>query len=76
MLFAGGAIALLIFLYSAPEETTSRMPRDENHRKFYEIKSKKEAEKLCVGCHSKGGEYPLTDTHPDPYRCLFCHKRD
>ena len=74
--FVVGALGLLLFLYSAPEETTSRMPLDNNHLKFYEIKSKKEAEKYCAECHSEGGENPLPDTHPDPYRCLFCHKRD
>ena len=67
--------ALLLFLYMAPEETTSPLPEDEVHLKFHQIKSKKEAEKLCAACHGENGEMPLPDDHPDPYRCLFCHKR-
>jgi cytochrome c553 len=66
---------LVAFLLLAPEETTSPLPRDEIHQQFHQIQSKKEAEKGCVGCHETGGEAPLPDTHPDPYRCLFCHKR-
>jgi hypothetical protein len=30
---------------------------------------------LCLQCHNQEGEMPLPDTHPDPFRCLFCHKR-
>jgi len=66
---------LLVFLYLAPEETTSSLPKDETHLEFHHIASKKEAEKNCIGCHDEGGEAPLPDTHPDPFRCLFCHKR-
>lgn len=39
------------------------------------MESKKEADKLCAQCHSQDGELPLPENHPDPYRCLFCHKR-
>lgn len=67
--------ALLLFLYMAPEETTSPLPEDEIHLQFHQIKSKKEADKLCSACHSEDGEMPLPADHPDPYRCLFCHKR-
>lgn len=66
---------LLIVLYLAPEETTSPLPTDELHQKFHQIESKKEADKLCVQCHSQEGDSPLPEDHPDPYRCLFCHKR-
>ena len=66
---------LLIFLYLAPEETTSPLPKDETHLKFHQIQSKKEADKLCAECHAPNGDVPLPETHPDPYRCLFCHKR-
>lgn len=68
-------VGLLVFLYLAPEETTSTLPEDETHMKFHQIDSKKDAEKACVGCHDQDGENPLPETHPDPYRCLFCHKR-
>lgn len=66
---------LLVFLYLAPEETTSPLPEDETHMKFHQIEDKKDAEKVCVGCHDQDGEVPLPEDHPDPYRCLFCHKR-
>lgn len=66
---------MLVFLYLAPEETTSPLPEDEIHIIFHQVKSKKEAEKVCADCHDRDGEAPLPDTHPDPYRCLFCHKR-
>ena len=68
-------VGLLVVLYLAPEETTSPLPADDLHQEFHQIKSKKEADKLCVGCHRQGGDAPLPEDHPDPYRCLFCHKR-
>ncbi len=68
-------VTILVFLLSAPEETTSFLPKDENHSKFHEIKSKKEAEKFCVECHDVGKDAPLPEGHPPKYRCLFCHKR-
>ena len=69
-------LALLIFLYLAPEETTTPLPSDDVHTKFHLIKSKKEADKLCVECHFEEGTAPLPEVHPPPYRCLFCHKRN
>ena len=66
---------LLVFLYLAPEETTSPLPADDLHQEFHAMESKKEADKLCAQCHNQGGESPLPENHPDPYRCLFCHKR-
>ena len=66
---------VLVLLYLAPEETTSPLPSDEIHQEFHHIESKKEADKLCAQCHSQDGEVPLPEDHPDPYRCLFCHKR-
>lgn len=68
--------ALLIFLYLAPDETTTPLPKDDTHIEFHSIASKKEADKLCISCHVEDGDAtPLPDTHPDPHRCLFCHKR-
>jgi len=67
--------AILFFLLSAPEETTSHLPKDATHAPFYAIKSKKEAEKSCTECHSATGISPLSEGHPPKYRCLFCHKR-
>ena len=66
---------LLVFLYLAPEESTSPLPADDLHQEFHVMESKKEADKLCAQCHNQGGESPLPENHPDPYRCLFCHKR-
>jgi hypothetical protein len=66
---------LLIFLYLAPEESTSRLPEDDIHAEFHLIESKKEADKHCVSCHGEGQDLPLPEDHPPPYRCLFCHKR-
>lgn len=73
--FAAVCAGLLIFLYLAPEETTSPLPVDEIHQEFHQIESKKEADKLCAQCHGQEGDVPLPEDHPDPYRCLFCHKR-
>ncbi len=66
--------ALLLFLLRAPEESTARMPYDENHQRFYSM-GKKEAEKACESCHYQEGDAPLPKDHPPKYRCLFCHKK-
>lgn len=66
--------ALLVFLLRAPEESTARMPYDDNHADFYGM-GKKEAEKFCESCHNPEGDVPLPETHPPKYRCLFCHKK-
>ncbi|MGW8194256.1 MAG: hypothetical protein ACWGOX_08325 [Desulforhopalus sp.] len=75
ILFLLVCAAVLIFLLNAPEETTSPLPHDENHKRFYEIKGKKEAEKYCIECHDDNKVAPLPADHPPKYRCLFCHKR-
>lgn len=75
-LFLSVSVILLLFLFLAPEETTSRLPQDDIHSEFHLIKSKKEADKHCVECHTVEGDAPLPEDHPPPYRCLFCHKRD
>ena len=67
--------AILIFLLRAPEETTARLPHDQNHERFYSIENKKDAEKFCTECHSPDNLAPLSQDHPPKYRCLFCHKR-
>ncbi len=69
-------LSLLLFLYVAPEETTTPLPQDDLHSEFHLIKSKKEADKRCVECHNENGSAPLPEEHPAPYRCLFCHKRN
>lgn len=73
--FVLGCLSLFAFLWLAPEETTTHLPIDDIHRKFYQIASKKEAEKTCTNCHADNKTAPLPEGHPPPYRCLFCHKR-
>ncbi len=73
--FIAMSLGLLFFLWSAPEETTSKLPHDAIHEEFHHIKSKKEAEKHCASCHDPGKEAPLSADHPPKFRCLFCHKR-
>lgn len=73
ILICGG---LLLFLLNAPEETTAKLPKDDNHTRFFSIESKKEAEKFCNECHGDTGVAPLSEKHPPKYRCLFCHKRN
>ncbi|MFV0437318.1 MAG: hypothetical protein ACK5PS_08005 [Desulfopila sp.] len=68
--------AILLFLYLAPQETTSHLPKDEIHAPFYAIESKREAEKSCLDCHGDDGIAPLAENHPPKFRCLFCHKRN
>ena len=71
LLVCGG---IFLFLWNAPEETTSHLPRDETRAPFMKMK-KKEADKHCEECHS-ADKMPLPAGHPQPYRCLFCHKRN
>ena len=71
-----GALALIIFLWMAPEETTQPVPKDEIHLKFYDIvkiDGKKAAEKFCEDCHNEE-DVPFSEDHPSKFRCLFCHK--
>jgi len=70
------AIGILIVLFMAPKETTSRVPYDDTHRRFHDIvknDGKKAAEKFCEECHKPGG-VPFPEGHPPKSRCLFCHK--
>ena len=75
MLLAGAAV-LLIFLWMAPEESTSPVPKDDIHLKFHAMvkaEGKKAAEKFCEDCHnSENVQFP--PDHPAKFRCLFCHK--
>lgn len=73
--FVALCIAILVFLLRAPKETTSPLPHDEIHGRFYAMEGKKEAERFCLDCHGPDREAPLPADHPPKYRCLFCHKR-
>lgn len=71
-----GAVALVLFLMAAPEETTSRVPTDDTHERFYSLvktDGKKAAEKFCEDCHNEE-QVPFPKEHPPKFRCLFCHK--
>lgn len=74
ILFIVTCLGIFLFLWFAPQETTPKLPHDENHAAFFGI-DKKEAEKHCEKCHNPEGEKPLPEKHPPKYRCLFCHKR-
>ena len=76
ILLLTGAVAILVFLAMAPEETTQHVPKDDIHLKFYDIvktDGKKAAEKFCEDCHNKD-DIPFSEVHPSKFRCLFCHK--
>jgi hypothetical protein len=73
-IFIVACLAILIFLFNAPKETTVKLPDNTQHAPFKKMKNKKEAERYCGDCHSPNGQYPLSDKHPPQYRCLFCHK--
>jgi hypothetical protein len=75
ILFIVICAGLFLFLWNAPEESTTFLPNDEDHAKFMKM-NKKEAEKFCEECHYPEGEAPLPENHPPKYRCLFCHKRN
>ncbi len=71
-----GALAIIVILWMAPEETTHPVPKDEIHLKFYDIvkaDGKKAAEKFCEDCHNEN-DIPFPEDHPPKFRCLFCHK--
>ncbi len=71
-----GALAIVVFLWMAPEESTSPVPKDEIHLRFYDLvktEGKKAAEKFCNDCHNEE-QNPLPEDHPSKFRCLFCHK--
>ncbi len=71
-----GALAIIIFLWMAPEESTSPVPKDDIHLKFHAMaktEGKKAAEKFCEDCHNDDG-VPFPADHPSKFRCLFCHK--
>jgi cytochrome c553 len=67
--------AILTFLLKAPEKTTTSLPHNDDHNRFFGMK-KKAAGKLCVECHAPDAIVPLPADHPPKYRCLFCHRRD
>lgn len=70
------AVAIIIVLWAAPPESTPPVPYDDIHKKFYKIfetDGKKAAETSCGDCHNPDG-IPFPPDHPQPFRCLFCHK--
>ncbi|MFO7576693.1 MAG: cytochrome C [Pelovirga sp.] len=78
MFLLAGAVALVAFLWAAPEETTAPVPRDDVHERFYDIvksDGRKAAEAFCSECHNADA-VPFTENHPSTFRCLFCHKME
>lgn len=76
LLLIAVGILILAFLWQAPPESTSRVPYDDIHRRFYDLvktDGKKAAEKFCEECHHADG-VPFPPGHPPKSRCLFCHK--
>lgn len=76
-LFIGLIVVILAVFFSISGKVkTTRVPFDDDHRRFFEIvqkEGKKAAEKFCGECHSDQG-IPFPKDHPPKFRCLFCHK--
>lgn len=71
-----GALAIVLFLFAAPDESTGRVPNDSAHQRFQSLvkeNGKKAAEKFCEDCHNEE-QISLPKEHPPKFRCLFCHK--
>jgi hypothetical protein len=71
-----GAVAIVLFLLAAPDETTKRVPTDDLHQNSYTLvktEGKKAAEKFCEDCHNDE-QVAFPEGHPPKFRCLFCHK--
>ena len=71
-----GGIIILVVLWMAPEESTTYVPKDNTHLRFYQIAKQdgtKAAEKFCEDCHKPDG-VPFPPKHPPKNRCLLCHK--
>lgn len=71
-----GGIIIVTALWLAPDETTSHVPKNETHLKYYEIahsEGKKTAEKFCQECHN-AEQVKFPADHPPKFRCLLCHK--
>jgi len=68
-------VVLCLWLLTT-EQTTLRIPPDDDHRELlqiYRAGGKKAAERECRTCHGDDG-IPLSELHPPKYRCMFCHK--
>ncbi|PLY01282.1 MAG: cytochrome C [Desulfuromonas sp.] len=64
------------FFAISGEEKTVHVPDNEIHAPFPDMVAsmgKKETEVFCRECHDTE-EMPLSEEHPPPFRCLFCHK--
>ncbi len=76
LLFVALAVIIVLVLWFAPPETTTKVPADETHRGLEAIlarEGKKATEQSCRTCHNDQ-DLPLSENHPPKYRCLFCHK--
>ncbi len=75
------AVFITFYAISGSIKTT-RVPYDETHRPFYEMREagmkKIEVDAQCEQCHD-GEQIAFPPEHPAkpgdaPMRCLFCHK--
>ena len=69
-------VVLLCLWLLTTEQTTVRIPPDEEHADAlltYRQDGKKAAEQKCRSCHGEAG-IALSAGHPPEYRCMFCHK--
>ncbi|MBE0597812.1 MAG: cytochrome C [Desulfuromonadales bacterium] len=82
LFLALAAAVVALFIGISGEGTTTRVPRDEIHQEFYDLRAagtkKIEVDALCEACHD-GVQIPFPPDHPakpgaSPMRCLFCHK--
>ena len=62
-LFCLVALGILMFLINAPEKSTTPLPHNDDHQRFYGMK-KKEAEQYCLDCNGENGVHPLSPEHP------------
>jgi hypothetical protein len=77
-IFVGLMIVVLAVFYAiSGKETTHTVPQDADHKRFYDMRDagakKKDIDALCKECHD-GVKIPYPKDHPEPLRCLFCHK--
>lgn len=82
-LFIGFVVVVLAIFYAiSGNETTTKVPYDDQHKSSYETAArsgKMEADKGCPACHYNDGGVSFPPDHPlkpkdGPMRCLFCHK--
>lgn len=75
------AAVFLTFYLISGETKTSRIPQDETHQRFYDVRGEMKRiniDAMCAECHD-GVQIAFPPDHPikpgeGPMRCTFCHK--